>query len=345
MSSLIDVLVDAFGSLQGWLFETAVEPLVFAMGGAGYLEQAYSGTEFFLLGVLQIVILYGLLRPLEALVPAERWPDRKAVRVDVLYTLIHRLGLFSLAVFLWLDPLLDHLAGALRLEGWRTFNLDDLWPGVTSIPWVAFLLYLLVLDFAAYWVHRWQHRFEWWWGLHSLHHSQRQLTLWSDNRNHLLDDVVRDIVFALLALVIGVQPGQFVLLLVVTRSLESLHHANVRLSFGRVGEWLLVSPRFHRLHHAVGTGHEGPAQGCNFAVLLPVWDHLFGTWGATREYPATGIRDQLPAPVGCGRDYGDGFWSQQALGVVRMVRGLVPGAAAAAASSADPSPSSPGPAA
>lgn len=43
--------------------------------------------------------------------------DRAAVRVDVLYTLIHRLGLFRVAMFFLLAPLMDSLFGALRLVG------------------------------------------------------------------------------------------------------------------------------------------------------------------------------------------------------------------------------------
>jgi sterol desaturase/sphingolipid hydroxylase (fatty acid hydroxylase superfamily) len=33
--------------------------------------------------------------------------------------------------------------------------------------------------------------------------------------------------------------------------------------------------------------------GCNFAVLFPVWDMLFGTARFDGTYEATGIRDQL----------------------------------------------------
>lgn len=72
-----------------------------------------------------------------------------------------------------------------------------------------------------------------------------------------------------------------------------------------------MSPRYHRLHH--GIGHEGAARGCNFATLFPVWDMLFGTAHFERAYPPTGIRDQLD-----GRDYGQGFWSQQWLALRRM---------------------------
>ena len=321
MSALATLFAQGFNAVHGWLFQSVVEPLLFRLGGAGVMEQAYDGTEFFLLGVLQVAVLYAILRPLEAWMPAERWNDRRAVRVDILYTLLHRLGLFALVLFFFLDPLVDELAGALRLEGISNFNLDDLWPGVTSIPLVAFCLYLIVLDFANYWVHRAQHRFGWWWGLHSLHHSQMQMSFWADDRNHLLDGLIRDALFALIAVVIGVQPGQFVLLVVATRSLESFQHANVRLSFGRWGEHLLVSPHFHRRHHAIGDGHEGVHRGCNFAVLFPIWDVLFGTANHQAGYPATGIRDQLASNAVPGRNYGRGFWSQQWLGLQRMIRG------------------------
>ena len=220
-----------------------------------------------------------------------------------------------------LDPLFDSLTGWLRLQGVSGFNLDDLWFGVTSIPLVAFALYLVVLDFASYWLHRWQHRYAWWWALHSLHHSQRQMSLWSDDRNHLLDNLLKDAFFALVAIAIGVPPGQFILLVVVAKSLESLQHANLRLSFGRIGERLLVSPRFHRRHHAIGDGHEGVHHGCNFAVLFPVWDMLFRSADFRAGFPATGVRDQLPLAGLPGRDYGRGFWAQQWLGLRRMIAG------------------------
>ncbi len=316
MSGLFSAVGAAFTAVHGWLFMTIVEPVLFRFDGAGVMEQAYDGTEFFLLGLIQIAVIYAILRPLEAWRPAERWDDRRAVAVDVVYTFLHRLGLFSLVMFFVLDPWVDELTGILRLHGVSNFNLDDLWPGVTSIPIVAFALYLVALDFANYWIHRGQHQLRWWWALHSLHHSQRQMSLWADDRNHLLDDLLRDAIFALIAVLIGVQPGQFVLLLIATRSLESLQHANLRLSFGRVGERLLVSPRFHRRHHAIGDGHEGIHRGCNFAVLFPVWDVLFGSANFEEGYPATGIRDQL-----AGRDYGRGFWQQQWYGLKRMVGG------------------------
>jgi sterol desaturase/sphingolipid hydroxylase (fatty acid hydroxylase superfamily) len=319
---VIDWISNTFDNLQLALYEQVVQPVVFGIGLGNLLEDAFAATGWLLLGLLQIAIMLLGIRLLERRWPVEPVADRAAVRTDIAYTLIHRLGLVRLAMFFSIEPLWDAAASQLRLAGMPSWQLDALWPGVTDIAWVSLLLYLVVFDFVGYWLHRWQHGWHWWWALHSLHHSQRQMTMWSDNRNHLLDDVIVATVFALVARFIGVEPGQFVAITVITQLHESLQHANLRLHFGRVGERLLVSPRFHRLHHSIGIGHEADGRGTlgghNFGVLLPLWDQLFGTANFDLRYDPTGVRDQLPEEG--GRDYGRGFWRQQWLGLVRLVR-------------------------
>ncbi len=310
--------VELFLTAQQWLFEAVTQPLLFHAGFGNLLEDGYRATGWLLVGLLQIAVMLTLFRALERWRPVEPVTDRAAVRVDVLYTLIHRLGLFRVALFFSLGPLWDSLIGELRVAGLPTWSLDDAWPGITDHAVVSFVLYLLLFDLVDYWLHRAQHRFGWWWELHAVHHSQRQMTMWSDNRNHLLDDVLRDSVFVVVALLVGIPPAQFVAVVACTQLLESLSHANVRLSFGPVLGRLLVSPRFHRLHHTIGIGHEsfgpGTMGGHNFAVLFPVWDMVFGSARFDDRYDPTGIRDQL-----AGRDYGRGFWAQQWRALLRLV--------------------------
>ncbi len=320
----MDRLLELFSQAQAWLFQTLVQPAMFFTGLAGFLEQGYSGTGWFLVGLLELAVILLVIGPLERWRPVEAVTDRATVRTDVLYTLIHRLGLFRLVLFFSLDPLVDSAVGLLRVQGLPTFQLDDLWPGVTDDPWVSVLIYLVVFDFMNYWFHRAQHQFDWWWQLHSLHHAQRQMTMWSDNRNHLLDDLLRDLFLALAALAIGVAPGQFVAIVALTQLSESFQHANLRMWFGPVGERLWVSPRFHRLHHSIGIGHETLSRGAeeskvvlggrNFGVLFPWWDMLFGTADFSLRFDATGVRNQVEDGV----DYGSGFWSQQWRGLLRL---------------------------
>ena len=319
----MDWLTDIFANVQQWLFEAAVQPLVYAVGLGGWVEDAFDATGWLMVGLIQIAILVALIGPLQRWRPVEPVVDRPAIRIDILYTLIHRLGLFRLAMFFALDPLFDQALGTVRGAGWGSLHLDELWPGVTDVPWVAFAIYLVVLDFVEYLIHRGQHKFNWWWALHSLHHSQRQMTMWSDNRNHLLDDVIHDAIIVVVAQLIGVAPGQFVAIVAFTQISESLQHANLRLGFGAIGDRLWISPRFHRLHHSIGIGHEskGPRTlgGHNFGVLLPWWDMLFRTVNFENRYDPTGIRDQVePDARGELREYGRGFWAQQWLGLKRL---------------------------
>lgn len=320
-----------FDTAQQWLFEALVQPLLFALGQASVLEDAYAATGWLLVGLLQLAVMLVVIAPLERWRPVEPLRDHAAVRTDVIYTLIHRLGLVRVVLFFTTAVLWDGLFGALRTHGWQTWQLDALWPGVTDQPLLSLLLYLLVFDLLDYWIHRGQHHFDWWWSLHSLHHSQRQMTQWSDSRNHLLDDLLRDAIIVSVAQCIGVAPGQFVAIVALTQLSENLHHANLRLWFGSVGERMWISPRFHRLHHAIGIGHESALLdgrgargavlgGCNFGVLVPWWDMLFGTANFQHRYESTGVRDQVePDANGRVRDYGRGFWTQQWRGLLRLV--------------------------
>ena len=315
--------LDAFVSaIQTFVYVDIVQPLLFKFGMMDYDEDTYDALYWVIVGAIEVLVTYAMLRPLEALRPVERWSDRRGVRSDVIYTWLIKLGVLNLLFFFTLQPWFDALQAWLRLKGIANIELDNLWPGVTTQPLVTFAMYLVVLDFVGYWYHRWQHRFGVWWELHAVHHSQRQMSLWCDDRNHLLDDLLQMAFFAAIALAIGVPPGQFVVLVAVTNVAQSIQHANIRLDYGRVLEKLIVSPTFHRRHHAIGYGHEGTRYGCNFGVLFPWWDMLFGTASWNRTLEPTGIRDQIGVDGRPGRDYGDGLIAQHWLAFRRIAQRL-----------------------
>lgn len=308
------MLQDAYDRLTGWLFEHAIQPVIYALGLMDWAEDAFEWLDFALFGLLTVALSWALCRPLEAWRPVEAVTDRRAVRTDIVYTLLTRLGLLPMLAFVLLASLQARWEGLVAESGFVPPTLETLIPWLREAPLLAFALYVVVLDFGEYWRHRFQHSFGWWWALHSVHHAQRQMTFWTDDRNHVLDEAIGALWFGGLALLIGVPPGQFPLVLLLLRVVESLSHANVRLSFGRIGERLVVSPRFHRLHH--GELSAG-AQGKNFAVLLPVWDWIFGTADFRRDvYPRTGDPEAPPALVT------GGWLRQQAAGLRRLAGAL-----------------------
>jgi sterol desaturase/sphingolipid hydroxylase (fatty acid hydroxylase superfamily) len=321
-----------WSQIQNSIHEHVVQPVLFLFGLMSYSEMAFDAIEWFLVGAVEVVLLaivLGLAQKYfgfsESVTSGLNAIQKKATRrTDIAYTLLHRLGLFPLLAFALLTPPIDWAEGKLRLLGWPAMNVDQLLPGVTDQAMVSFFIYLLVLDFVDYWLHRGQHGIQWLWELHAVHHSQRHMTYWSDQRNHLLEDLIRDALLAIVALLIGVAPEQFIGLVVVSRVLESISHANWNLAgmlpnfiawkkIVAVGQYAIVGPRFHRVHHGIGIGHEGRVRGVNFGVLFPFWDIVFRSADFASPVQPTGIRDQLT-----GANYGDGFLAQQYLAIKRI---------------------------
>ena len=302
-----------FDFAAGWLQENLLLPLMFSFNLMQWEDISFGWALFAVYGAAQVVVTYAICVPLEHWRPVERWPDKRAVAVDVFYTLISRIGLLPLVTFVFFYKAQVALNGFLTDHGWIPPTLERLFPVLLGQQVLTFFLYVVILDFADYWRHRFSHVFEWWYSLHALHHAQRQMTFWSDDRNHLLDDVISFLWFTFVALLIGIPPMQFPLLVLLLRLLESLSHANTRISFGWLGERLLISPRFHRAHHSVTAAGE---QSVNYGAILPWWDMLFRTADFSRDFARTGDPTAEEA-LATG-----GYLAQQWVGLRRMVRDL-----------------------
>ena len=276
---------DPFDLIAGWFHETVLIPVLYNLGLMRWEDLAHGWALFAVYGAVQVVLTLAICMPLERWRPVERWPDANAVAVDIFYTVLSRVGLLPLVTFVLFYKAQVALNGWITDQGWVPPTLEHLVPSLLGHSVVTFVLYAVILDCADYWRHRVSHGVRWWWALHSLHHAQRQMTFWSDDRNHVLDDVIAFVWFGVIALAIGVPPLQFPLLVLVLRFVESLSHANARIWFGTVGERLLISPRFHRAHH--GLMAFGP-RSCNYGAVLPWWDMLFGTADFSRDHVATG---------------------------------------------------------
>jgi hypothetical protein len=292
---ITDPISAAYAGVQEFLFSNILGPILYQLNLMGWAEDVFDGLDWFLFGCIQLLLIMCVLRVWERVAPAEKQERFSSASVaDIIYTLFHRLGIFHGLIFIALSGFFFQVDSILHDFRFERLNVELWWPPLTSLPLISFLIYLILLDLVDYLYHRASHTFHWWWQLHSLHHSQTVMTAWSDNRNHILDDILRATLFAFFALLFGVSPGQFIALVVVSQFIQSWQHANVRVSLGRF-QYFIVSPMFHRMHHAVGFGHEaigkpGVLGGCNFGVLFPWWDIVFRTAIFPTEVYPTGVR-------------------------------------------------------
>lgn len=306
---------DPFYLTAGWLEGHMIVPLLYRLNWMEWEDLSFGWTLFAVYGAVQVLLTFAICLPLERWRPVERWPDNRAVVVDVLYTLLSRVGVLPLFTFVLFYQAQVDLNGWIADHGLVPPTLEGFFPFLLGRQVLTFFIYAVILDFADYWRHRVSHMLRWWWALHSLHHAQRQMTFWSDDRNHILDDIIAFVWFGAIALLIGVPPMQFPLLVLVLRFVESLSHANVRLSFGALGDRLLVSPRFHRAHHGVLAAGQ---RSCNYGAVLPWWDMLFRTADFSREYVRTGD------PSGEEALHTGSYLQQQWAGLRRFARTVWP---------------------
>ncbi|HEU4708078.1 MAG TPA: sterol desaturase family protein [Methylophilaceae bacterium] len=249
-------------------------------------------SEASMITLLQIGIIALVFRPLESLAPAERWEDRRLTRIDRLYTLIMLLGLFPIFSYLVLSPF-DHLLDTGPASAEPTFNVRHWLPWLDHHPVLLLGIYYLAYDFVYYWMHRLQHLIPWWWALHSMHHSQRQMSCWTNDRGSYLDGILQSFILASVGILMGVDIAEFAWLTLISELIQNFSHTNVRFGFGRIFDKLLVDPKFHRLHHMVVDPQRPELHNCNFGQVFSVWDVLFGTALYGEPPKPTGVSDPV----------------------------------------------------
>ena len=77
---MIDTALQGFGAVQQWLFEAVVQPVVFGLGGASILAEAFNATGWLLVGLLQLAVMLLGIGALQRWRPIEPVTDRAAVR-------------------------------------------------------------------------------------------------------------------------------------------------------------------------------------------------------------------------------------------------------------------------
>jgi sterol desaturase/sphingolipid hydroxylase (fatty acid hydroxylase superfamily) len=142
---------------------------------------------------------------------------------------------------------------------------------VSHMPlWAQGVFYLVLSDFALYWSHRLFHRGAWW-KYHAVHHASKDVDWISASRFHPVNLALGTAAVDVALLLIGVSPDIFIVIGPFTTITSCLVHANLKWTFGPL-RYVLVSPVFHRWHHAADVCDK------NFASTFALWDLMFGTW-------------------------------------------------------------------
>ncbi|MBX9782195.1 MAG: sterol desaturase family protein [Chitinophagaceae bacterium] len=219
--------------------------------------------------------------PMEKVFPAK--PEQKIFRKHWLLDLCFFAGQYLLwggivlKVLTWLNQWLQYIIPA----GIRTT--------VASQPlWLQALEVLLLSDVLIYWGHRLQHKFDFLWRFHKVHHSAEHLDWLAAHREHPLDSIYTIGIINLPVFIFGFDLDA-ISAIVAFRGIWAIYiHSNVRLPIGPL-KMLIGSPELHHWHHDLERDRG------NYANISPLMDILFGTYVCPDKEPEQfGIKEQLP---------------------------------------------------
>ena len=139
--------------------------------------------------------------------------------------------------------------------------------------WLTFLIAFIVLDFAGYWVHRIDHKINFFWNSHIVHHSSEEFNLACALRQSISSFVKLFSFLLIPAALLGVPAIVIATVAPLHLFAQFWYHTRHIGSMGFL-EKILVTPSHHRVHHAINKEYLDK----NLGQIFIFWDKLFGTF-------------------------------------------------------------------
>ncbi len=189
----------------------------------------------------------------------------------------------NVVVFNWLDTISSLSSGITNITKsvlglsltiisyeWleRNYGMFDL-----SLSAWTFALVFVVKDFAGYWIHRLEHRVNYFWNRHIIHHSSEEFNLACALRQSISEFVGLLGILVLPLALLGVPFEAYAIIAPLHLFAQFWYHTQLINKMGLL-EYIIVTPSHHRVHHAINDEYMDK----NYSQIFIVWDKLFGTF-------------------------------------------------------------------
>jgi sterol desaturase/sphingolipid hydroxylase (fatty acid hydroxylase superfamily) len=219
--------------------------------------------------------------PLEKTFPAKQ--NQKIFRKQWLLDLCYFLGqylLWSSLVLLTLTYFSEWLQQIIPLEFQLLIKSQPIWLQCFEV--------LFCSDLFIYWGHRLQHKVDFLWRFHKVHHSVEHMDWLAAHREHPLDSIYTIGIINLPAFIMGFEL-ETIAVIIAFRGIWAIYiHSNVRIPLGPF-KILIGSPELHHWHHDI------ERDAGNYANISPIMDKFFGTYVCPNVEPEKlGIKEESP---------------------------------------------------
>ena len=142
-----------------------------------------------------------------------------------------------------------------------------------NATWLTYLIAFIVLDFAGYVVHALDHRINFFWNSHIIHHSSEEFNLACALRQSVSVFVRLFIILLLPAALLGV-PGEVIAVVAPLHLFAQFWYHTQHINKMGFLEKIIVTPSHHRVHHAINKEYIDK----NYGQIFIFWDKMFGTF-------------------------------------------------------------------
>lgn len=139
--------------------------------------------------------------------------------------------------------------------------------------WYTYIIVFIVLDFSGYVVHALNHRINFFWNAHIIHHSSEEFNLACALRQSVSVFVKLFVILLLPAALLGIDAKVIAVVAPLHLFAQFWYHTRHINKMGWV-EKIIVTPSHHRVHHAINPEYMDK----NYGQIFIVWDKLFGTF-------------------------------------------------------------------
>ena len=213
-------------------------------------------------------LVFAVLSRLSPCNAGKPWWRKRGLATDLSYWIFVPIFLRYLRIWVtvWLTIMIFHINDGQKIAD---FYLHGHGPLSTMPLWIQGLIYLVGADFVLYWIHRAFHQ-GFAWKYHAVHHAPRDVDWTSAARFHPVNLALGTAAVDIAFLLAGVSPDIFLVIGPFNIITSCMVHANLNWTFGPL-RYVLVSPVFHRWHHAMDVRDR------NFASTFAIWDVMFAT--------------------------------------------------------------------
>lgn len=211
--------------------------------------------------------LGGLFHLAEHLYPDRTINHRQEFKKDIIAFM-----LLSLCGILISTPLINY---------YRTLDTSFLYSLHNLNSLTKVLLATLLTDFLNYWIHYFMHKNAWYWRAHVHHHRVENLYWFSGLRasfGHYFSFIMSRVTVGIV--IFNLSSGELFFYLSIGLITNFYQHTNAKIGHRWI-EWILVTPRVHRLHHAANGRRLK-----NIATIFSFWDRMFGTYLDPEKNPS-----------------------------------------------------------